>query len=226
MMGRDALILGLGQSVGCYAPGTLAKFWTIGVNDISRHVNPDFLVLCDSPNRFESDRLKTIKRTEPLIVFCHPSTVQDWVIQCPQWRTVVVQMRKDEVKGFLRDEVNPWVPCGNISPIPSMAIASWMGFERVGLLGVDLLPTGRFWERGRPDGRWRKEQEVVDIQKKMEAIAVEAKDRTRYVQLSHVSRLKSGFTLDGGIPRGDLDGLRMKGVDVGVDYTAKAKEDG
>lgn len=68
-------VLGLGETLATYKPdGNI----TIGVNDIFKHHNVDYLVCVDRPLRFSKERLEIIRKSNPVKFFTINELYNDW----------------------------------------------------------------------------------------------------------------------------------------------------
>ena len=171
MAGTDCAVVGCGPSSGlateCRPEGGLPEThferydtarsywnkhrWTIACNRSVTFASPDF-ALCVEPPR-DDDIWAIIREAAPLITFGHHDK------GCP--RKVV----------FDRD-VAKWLPAPNPtkrlalgqSSFWAAAVALWLGFETVGLIGVDITPD-RFPEQWMPgiEEAWGRLHETAGI---------------------------------------------------------------
>lgn len=145
------IVAGLGPSVRELA--TCAYRPTVvGVNDVEAYVGPvEHLVLLDSPEDFirtngkakATRRLRTIQRTQAGTVWVFDRHLDKWphlVANHPDVRPISIRVpRRDEATLRLvpgQEELLHY----QISPYTAASLAFRLGAERIGLLGVDLIP--------------------------------------------------------------------------------------
>ena len=103
---------------------------TIGVNDVGRHFDPDYLVVVNPPSQFRPDRRGAITESRARAVF---TQYADWRLQHAPRVPIAfgvyggVDFSNPNVLHFTRN-----------SPYVSVCLAIHMGVARIGLIGVDL----------------------------------------------------------------------------------------
>lgn len=158
MRGEDCVVVGAGPSAmtdheaakvwtdGAYGTRTYWRFpevadqyWTIGCNRAVRRCSPDFAV-CVEPS---GDGVwSIIRQYAPLITFGHHDrgtprkivferNLRDWLPSEADPAADRSKLRHEE-----RKRVTPSLRLGE-SSFYAVAVAAWLGFERIGLLGVD-----------------------------------------------------------------------------------------
>ena len=132
MAGRKAIIYGLGPSTDYVAVRADKNIVGIGVNDIGSRMNVDYLVCVDYPKAFTSERLKYIVGN-PVPMFTH---INEWY----GLRGNNIMFGLGLVGG--RD-IERMMGLGKLnysrtSPFVACVLAAYMGFEHIGLAGVDL----------------------------------------------------------------------------------------
>lgn len=185
----DFLVCGLGPSLkllrhdhGCY---------TIGVNDIGKYFDPDFLLLIDRPCTFGKDRLKFIWHTEPTF---------DTIVAnnfLPEWKEHLLRDFIDcPLTSFSQNKApGPWFDVRaqlhhyGSSTLTGLSLAGFLGARRIGLIGVDFVNHPRIKNDSVED--WDKHAYPV-LADWLKARQVEV------YNLSPVSKLES-------IPRMDLE---------------------
>ena len=146
MKGEDCIVVGCGPSVsdkqfdGRRPWQTYEEHWTIACNRSVRFASPDFAV-CMEPKR-EAECWGVVRAANPLVVFSHqPSS--------PRTAPRIVQIESRDVMQWL-DPVPPgetWEPLRiSQSPFYAIALSAHLGFETIGVIGVDLTPD-RFDQR-------------------------------------------------------------------------------
>lgn len=146
MLFKDFKDIHLGEKVIVSGCGVSAaelknpeKYYTIGVNDLSRLYNPSYLVVLNDRPSFKGDRWKYITETKSPYIFTHIKTLA----VNPESK-VLIQLGR--YGGYdIRKEQIDYV--GN-SPYVACIIAAWMGFKKIGLLGVDFSKNHFFAETG------------------------------------------------------------------------------
>ncbi len=125
--GETILVCGCGASLlEIIAPERLI---TIGVNDVGRLFDPDYLVVVNSRTQFSNGRFAYVERSRAQAVF----TQLDLRLDHPH----VVRFRLGTRGGT--DFNNPDVlPFTRNSPYPAICLAVHMGARRIGVIGVDF----------------------------------------------------------------------------------------
>lgn len=129
--GEDCMVLGCGPSVRFDS-----RVWTIGCNR-SAVEHPVDIAACFEPPLWDPAIWEAINRTAPMLVLAHVMTKGRGPRALPVCPRAVVMPNKvpptwwDIGGGMKHPGQAPWF---------AAAIAGWMGFERVGLVGVDLTP--------------------------------------------------------------------------------------
>lgn len=127
--------MGCGPSVTSLQP-YVDKCFTIGVNDIGDFCDPDMLVILDYKNVFTSKRYETIINTRPKML----------VSQVTQWDKDIasphhffqLRLGSRKISDFDSDLKAGKVPISITSPYVAIAVAYYMGFTEIGLIGVDF----------------------------------------------------------------------------------------
>ncbi len=137
-LGETFIVCGCGRSLaGFTAPH---RFLTIGVNDVGRLFQPDYLVVLNPGQQFTGDRYRYVEETRATAVFSHlPLKLQ---------HAPVVPIRLGKRGGV--DDADPSaLHYTRNSPYMAVCLAMHMGAARIGLLGVDFTDHHFFGDTGR-----------------------------------------------------------------------------
>lgn len=160
---------------------------TIGVNDVGRRFQPDYLVVVNPRNQFKSDRFHYVESSQAKFIF----TQLDLALNIP-----IVRFQLGQYGGT--DLSNPeTLHYTRNSPYVAVCLAAQMGARRIGLIGVDFTDHHFFGATGRhPLARslGQIDEEYRKLNKALAARGVEL------VNLSRQSRLTA-------LPRQDLAGF-------------------
>lgn len=187
--GEDCLVVAPGQSsknddmVEAYG-----SRWVIGCNSAVDYCKPDFAVCVERPN----DPLwPMIYGSQARAVFTkyYGNTRHEKRLDHPK---IVDIPSRNMCKWFDELPHRTPIPC-TMSPMWAVAVAAYLGFETVGLVGVDLTPE-RFARIVRPNMVWKEVAGYLP---------------TIILNLSTGSRLTS-------VPQGSVGQVRKKGVEVRV----------
>lgn len=132
------VVCGLGPSIKEFAPYA-RYFTTIGVNDIGRHFDPDYLLVVDPKHQFDksrgerTERHRHIAETKAMAVFSQLGTKSlgfepDFLVKMQVTRMGTPKIDDPVV-----------LPCTNNTPYIATALAAFMGAKRIGLVGVDFI---------------------------------------------------------------------------------------
>ena len=173
--GETILVCGCGASLSqIVAP---ERTITIGVNDVGRMFDPDYLMVLNPPSQFDPDRFRHVQRSRAKAVF----TQLDLGIDHPH----IVRFRLGRRGGA--DLSDPDVlPYTRNSPYPALCLAIHMGARRIGLIGVDFTDHHFFALTGKHvlAGEFAQiDQEYRNLYEKCSRLGVEI------VNLSRESRL-------------------------------------
>ena len=136
--GETILVCGCGSSLSSIAAPE--RFVTIGVNDVGRLFDPDYLVVLNSRHQFTGDRFRYVEDSRAKVIFSQ----LDLGVSHPH----KVHFRLGHRGGT--DFSDPdTLPHTRNSPYLALCLAIYMGGRRIGLIGVDFTdhhffgPTGR-----------------------------------------------------------------------------------
>src|SRR6185369_11987229 len=136
--GSTIVVCGCGESLNELTDP--ARFITIGVNDVGRSFDPDYLVVVNPRNQFFGDRFNYVESTKASYVF----TQLDLGLS----RENVIRFNLGVHGGTDLSDPNILHYTQN-SPYVALCLAAHMGAKRIGLIGVDFTahhffgPTGR-----------------------------------------------------------------------------------
>ncbi len=135
--GETILVCGCGYSLGqVVAP---EKFITVGVNDVGRLFQPDYLVVLNPRQQFKGDRFKFVEQSRAQAIF----TQLELGIRHPH----IVKIRLGKYGGV--DFFDPAsLHFTRNSPYLALCLAIHMGAKRIGLIGVDFTQDHFFARTG------------------------------------------------------------------------------
>ena len=136
--GESILVCGCGASL----PEVVApeRVVTIGVNDVGRLFDPDYLMVLNPRGQFSYGRFSYVENSRAHALF----TQLDLGIAHPHQVRVKLSGRGNA------DLSNPHVlPYTRNSPYPAVCLAAHMGASRIGLIGVDFTDHHYFAQTGR-----------------------------------------------------------------------------
>lgn len=135
--GETILVCGCGPSLNdLEAP---ERFVTIGVNDVGRRFQPNYLVVVNPRNQFKADRFHYVESSKAKFVF----TQLDLGLKIP-----VVRFQLGKYGGT--ESSNPErLDYTRNSPYVAVCLAVQMGATRIGLIGVDFTDDHFFAATGR-----------------------------------------------------------------------------
>jgi hypothetical protein len=154
--GETMLVCGCGSSLSqITAP---ERFATIGVNDVGRLFNADYLLVVNPPAQFSGGRFRYVESSQARAIF----TQLDLGISHPH----VVRFNLGRRGGADLSD-NDSLPYARNSPYIALCLALFMGARRIGLVGVDF--TGHHFFA--TTGRHPLASELNAIQAEYEAVA-------------------------------------------------------
>lgn len=160
--------------------------WTIGCNRAVKYCDPDF-ALCVEP--FRDPIWPIMRESTAALVFSH--LCKDRRGRQPHPR--IVEFSSKNVLDWFRpdrEDRKQGLWCA-MSPFWGVAVAAWLGFDVVGLVGVDLTPD-RYHEVWRENEKW---SGLIDV----------IPETTQVVNLSPRSRLNA-------VGKGLPDQINIKGA--------------
>lgn len=118
-------VLGTGESIKDYK-GELA----IGVHDVWRYVQTQYVICTDSPKRFTIDRRTIINECRPIKLFSH---LQSWSDH-PCFEKVTLHSPRGKANYKAEG-----LSYGIMSVLPAMVLAYKLGATQINLYGIDLV---------------------------------------------------------------------------------------
>src|SRR5271166_1394013 len=127
-LGASIVVCGCGSSLNALTQA--GRFTTIGVNDVGRLFQPDYLVVVDPPERFKGDRFDYVRSSRARYLF---TQLADLDVSHPD----VVRFALGTKDGT--DFSNPDVlHYSVVTPYVALCLAIHMGAANIGLIGVDF----------------------------------------------------------------------------------------
>jgi len=125
--GERVIVSGLGQSaVELTDP---QNYFTIGVNDIGRLYQPSYLVVLNDRQTFLAERWEYIKTSRCPTIFTHIKH-----LAVDESRKCLLKLGRHGMCELDKEQVD----YTSNSPYVACMIAAYMGFKRIGLIGVDF----------------------------------------------------------------------------------------
>jgi glycosyltransferase involved in cell wall biosynthesis len=135
--GETILVCGCGTSLSqVVAP---ERYITVGVNDVGRMFQPDYLVVLNPKEQFHGDRFRFVEESRAKAVFTQ--------LKLPIPHPHIVQIRLGKFGGVDFSDPNCLHHTRN-SPYLAMCLAIHMGAKRIGLIGVDFTNDHFFGQTG------------------------------------------------------------------------------
>jgi hypothetical protein len=132
------VVCGCGESLNDFAEPE--RFITIGVNDVGRKFQPDYLVVVNPRKQFSGDRFRFVESSRAKYLF----TQLDLGLRHPN----VVKFKLGQSGGTDFSNSNVLHYTDN-SPYIALCLAIQMGAKRIGLIGVDFTDNHFFAQTGR-----------------------------------------------------------------------------
>ncbi|HEY0953649.1 MAG TPA: capsular polysaccharide synthesis protein [Roseateles sp.] len=143
--GETIVVCGCGPSLAEFG-AQAGRFTTIGVNDVGRLFDPDYLVVVNPPRQFASDRFRHVAESRAKAVFTQLDLGS--AVQAPRVRFALGQRGGTDTTGEVLHFTQN-------SPYVAVCLAAYMGAARIVLIGVDFTdhhffaPTGKHPLSGR-----------------------------------------------------------------------------
>ena len=136
--GKSVLVCGCGASLSTLAAPE--KTISIGVNDVGRLIDPDYLVVLNPPHQFAADRFAFVRKSRARCIFTQ--------LDCNFDHPHVVRFRLGTRGGA--DLSNPEaLPYTQNSPYVAIALAMHVGAKHIGVIGVDFTENHFFAHTGK-----------------------------------------------------------------------------
>ncbi|WP_434625692.1 CgeB family protein [Azospirillum sp. B2RO_4] len=202
--GSTIIVCGCGESVSGFDDPE--RFITIGVNDVGRLFQPDYLVVVNHRHQFRKDRFEHIENSRARALFSH--------LRLDVGHPKQIRFALGRRGGMEVDDPTS-LPYTRNSPYIATCLALFMGAQRVGLIGVDFTDRHFFGALGTHP--LTRELRQIDMEYGRLAETWRARG-VSIVNLSPVSRLQS-------LPRASLDDLRRDGPSRTISTPAPASTD-
>lgn len=137
-LGQTIIVCGCGESLNDFAEPE--RFITIGVNDVGRRFQPNYLVVVNPRNQFSSDRFLYVETSNAEYIF----TQLD--LDLKHRNVVKFELGTFGGTDFSNSNVLHYT---NNSPYIAVCLAIRMGAKRIGLIGVDFTDNHFFEQTGR-----------------------------------------------------------------------------
>jgi hypothetical protein len=124
--GQSIVVCGCGESLNDLAEPE--RFITIGVNDVGRKFQPNYLIVVNPRNQFSGERFRYVEASRAGYLF----TQLDLGVKHPN--IVKFQLGQSGGTDFSNPNVLHYT---NNSPYIALCLAILMGAKRIGLIGVD-----------------------------------------------------------------------------------------
>lgn len=136
--GETFVVCGCGSSLSSFIRPE--RFRTIGVNDVGRHFQPDYLVVVNRPHQFSGDRYRFVEESGARAIFTQLK------LDLPHQHVVAFGLGQ---RGGVAVSDRGALPYTRNSPYVAMALAMHMGARRIGVIGVDFTDHHFFGATGR-----------------------------------------------------------------------------
>lgn len=135
--GETLIVCGCGKSL--YDFDLFHEFVTVGVNDVGRHIRPNYLLVLNAKEQFLDDRFSYVESSRADAVF----TQLDLDLSHPN----VINMPLGIYEGTAITQ-NPGIHYTKNSPYAAVNLAVYMGARSIGLIGVDFAEDHFFARTG------------------------------------------------------------------------------
>ena len=136
--GQSIIVCGCGRSLAQFSHSE--KYTTIGVNDIGRQFDPNYLVVLNSKRQFKRDRFHFVENSRAKALFTQLSLG----IKHPN----IVRFKLGKRGGTdCTDLIS--LPFTRNSPYVALCLAMYMGAKRIALIGVDFTEHHFFAKSGK-----------------------------------------------------------------------------
>jgi hypothetical protein len=169
---------------------------SIGVNDIGRRFDPNYLVVVNPRRQFPPERFAAIAGSRAEAIF---TTVDG--LEVDPARRVRIELG---TRGGTVIEANGKLPYARNSPYVALALALYMGARRIGLIGVDFTDHHFFGQTGRHPlaGELNQmDREYGRLAEAARAAGVEVVNLSTESRLTALRKVDLGAFLSGAAPR-------------------------
>ncbi len=140
-VGETVMVCGCGVSLQQVASiDPRSRPVVVGVNDVGRCLDPDYLVVVNPPSQFKGDRFQHVaaSRARALFTQLDLGPVLPTVARFRLGQQAGVQIGRDDELPYTQN-----------SPYVAVCLAAYMGARRIGLIGVDFTEDHFFARTGR-----------------------------------------------------------------------------
>jgi hypothetical protein len=141
--GETVIVCGCGISLTSF--NEPERFITIGVNDVGRLFQPDYLVVVDPRDRFSGDRFRFVDTSQAQYLF-----TQHQDLGVPHPHIVRFALIQTEEPDFTNSGALHYLSLPTPSPYFALCLAVHLGAKHIGLIGVDFEDDHFFGKTGRP----------------------------------------------------------------------------
>ena len=173
--GQAFIVCGCGESLRDFKPPPGVV--TVGVNDVGRQFQPDYLVVVNPRSQFRGDRFRYVETSQAKFIFTQ--------LELGLGLSQIVKFRLGQYGGTDFSDLES-LPYTRNSPFVAVCLAVQMGARRIGLLGVDFTDNHFFAKTGRHPLAGSLQQINEEYKKLGAALASRG---VELVNLSHQSRL-------------------------------------
>jgi hypothetical protein len=214
--GGTLLVCGCGSSLSqLLGPQRLI---TIGVNDVGRLFDPDYLVVLNPRQQFTGDRFHYVEQSRAKAIF----TQLDLGISHPH----LVRFRLGRRGGTDVSDLNS-LPYTRNSPYLALCLAVYMGARRIGLIGVDFTDNHFFAATGRHSlaGEFAQiDREYRQLQESCSRRGVEILNLSRESRLTAFPKIAQEDFMQAGLSRRSADAVSAAAVTTSISLaTAEPK---
>ncbi len=135
--GKSIIVCGCGESLNTLPLNE--NIITIGVNDVGRLFDPNYLVVLNHPQQFKLDRYRYVRDSKASAVF------SQLPLKFPHPNIVKFKLGQKGGTDFSQPDALPYT---QNSPYVAIGLAVLMGAKRIGLIGVDFTPNHFFGKTG------------------------------------------------------------------------------
>jgi hypothetical protein len=141
--GESIIVCGCGESLNDFAHPE--RFITIGVNDVGRRFQPNYLLVVDPKGRIKEDRFHYVETSQAEYLF-----TQHENLGVPHPNIVKFGLYKKEGPDFSDPNSMHYTTLPLPSTYFALCLAVHMGARRIGLIGMDFTDNHFFGKTGKP----------------------------------------------------------------------------
>ena len=141
--GETMIVCGCGESLNDFAHPE--RFTTIGVNDVGRRFQPNYLLVVDPKGKIKEDRFYYVETSQAEYIF-----TQHKDLGVPYPNIVRFALRKQSSPDFSDSNALHYTTLPAPSTYFALCLAVHMGAARIGLIGIDFTDNHFFAKTGKP----------------------------------------------------------------------------